>query len=206
MKLQIKGKTMNRIIMMMLAFVFCAFLGGCAATVQPASSAGIPSRQDVFAEHAPGQPPPPGYAELRIMSSIKTHKPGWYFGKDSHGTKEYELLLNIGGQIAVLAGDLREENRESGGPHDPESGEGIRYHFMRSLHVKAGAHRIVVALPVDNIAIEREMALSEGSTNILLLEPVYRPKPVHRRITEGKTTSFRQGVKMFRLVLNGTPL
>lgn len=199
---------MNRITMTTLAFAFYALLGGCAATAQPAGTAGLPSRQGVFAEQAPGpgQPPPPGYAELRIVSSIKTHKPGGYFGKDSHGTREYKLLLNIGGQTAVLAGDLREENREAGGPYDPESGEGIRYLFMRSLHVKTGAHRVVAALPVDNIAIERELVLSEGSSNTLLLEPVYRAKPVHRRLVQGKETSFRQGMKSFRVMLNGTPL
>lgn len=206
MKPQVEGESMNRIIMMMLAFVFCAFLGGCAATGELAKTAGVSSRQDIVAEQAPGQPVPPGYAELRIVSSLKTHKPGGAFGGDGHGTPEYKLLLNIGGQVTEIAGDLREENRKSGSSKDPEEGEGIRYQFMRNLHVKAGTYRIVAALPADNVAIEREIALAEGSTNTLLLEPLYHLRLTHRRLGEGRLPTFKQGIKQFRAVLNGTPL
>lgn len=206
MKPQVEGESMNRIIMMMLAFVFCAFLGGCAATGELAKTASVSSRQDVFAEQAPGQPPPPGYAELRIVSSLKTHKPGKCFGRDGHGTQEYKLLLNIGGQETEIAGDLSEENRESGSSKDPEEGEGIRYQFMRNLYVKAGAYRVVATLPADNIATERQIVLAGGSINTLRLEPVYHLRLTHRRLGEGRLPTFRQGIKQFRVVLNGTPL
>ena len=41
-------------------------------------------RNDVFEELLDGGPVPPGYAVLRLVSSLKTHKPGIYSVTDIH--------------------------------------------------------------------------------------------------------------------------
>jgi hypothetical protein len=86
---------------------------------------------------------------------------------------------------------------------DPEAGDGIRYRFNKNLRLKAGTHRIVVALPDDGVAVEREITLTEGKVNSLVLEPVYSTKPGKRRLEAYSTTSFTEGIRSIRLTLNG---
>lgn len=196
-------RAMNRIIMIALAVVTFAALGGCAGTAELARTAGLATRQDVFVEKQQGQPLLSGHAELRIVSSLKTHKPGVYSEKDIHGTPGYKLLINIDGQAAELSGDPRPERREPMGLRDPEAGEGMRYRFARTLYVKAGAHRMVIALPADTIATEREIVLSEGSSNTLVLEPGYGRMPPRSRPWNYSVTDFKEGIRSLRVVLNG---
>ena len=159
-------------------------------------------RTDIFEEFTNGGLLPPGFADLRVTATLKTHKPGIYSAKDIHGTTNYKLLLNVDGQAVKLRGSLQKENSEPRGLVDPEAGDGIRYRFSKSLRLRAGIHRIVVSLPDDGIAVEREMTLVEGDVNNLALEPIYST-------TAGggagaySTTSFKEGIRGIRLTLNG---
>jgi len=87
------------------------------------------------------------------------------------------LLLNIDGQVVLLRGNLQSENSESSGLVDPEAGDGIRYRFSKNIRLKAGTHRVVVALPDDKIAVAKEITLVEGKMNNLVLEPIYNKTP-----------------------------
>ncbi len=193
---------MNRICMIALSIIAFATLSGCAGTAELARTASLPTRQDVFVEKHQGQPLPSGYAELRIESSLKTHKPGIYSEKDIHGTPGYTLLINIDGQVTELSGNPRPERRESVGLRDPEAGDGMRYRFTQTLYVKAGVHRMVIALPADTIAIEREIVLSEGSRNTFVLEPGYGTMPPRSRPWNYSVTDFKGGIRSLRAVLN----
>ncbi len=160
-------------------------------------------RSDVFEELAGGGPVPPGYAVLRIVSALKTHKPGIYSVKDIHGTSDYKLLLNIDGQAVLLQGSLREERVEPRGSGEDEAGEGIRYRFSKKMRLKAGTHKVVIAIPADDVAVEGKVALTEGTSNMLVVEPVYRSKPAKRRPGFYAAKSFEKGITGFRMLLNG---
>ncbi len=181
---------------------------GCAGNnnYQLIKAAGSSVRHDVFQELAPGVPPISGYADLHISSSLKTHRPGIYAAKDLHGTADYKIIVNIDGQAAELHADRRWENSEAEALPDPEAGEGMRYHFSKSIRIKAGTHKVVVAIPADDLAVEREITLPEGSGNSLTLAPVYGSAPAKRRPAFYGATSFTAGLKGFRLILNGKPL
>lgn len=194
---------MNRVTRIVLTVFTFALLSGCARSADLIRTAAMAERQDVFVTQAEGLPLPPGYAELRIVSLLKTHKPGVYSAADAHGTPGYTLLLNIGGQALELSGDPRPERKEPVGPRDPEAGDGMRYQFSRTLHVKAGTHRTVMAIPADAIAVEKEITLAEGSRNTLVLEPVYRKMPVRSRPWNYNATDFKEGIRSLRVVLNG---
>jgi hypothetical protein len=162
------------------------------------------TRGDVFQELSNGGVVPQGYADLRIVTSLKIHKPGIYpFDKKPHGSPEYGLLVNIDGQAVQLQGALQKENGEPRMHQDPEAGDGIRYRFNKNLRLKAGTHRITVALPDDTIAVEREITLSEGSRNSLVVEPVYGASRDKQRPGFYGVTSFKEGVKGLRPTLNG---
>ncbi|MDO8722859.1 MAG: hypothetical protein Q7J31_11670 [Syntrophales bacterium] len=180
-------------------------ISSCADNSALIRANGTSIRSDVFEELPDGGPVPPGYAALRIVSSLKTHEPDIYSVTDIHGTFAYKLLLNIDGQAVQLQGNLREERINPHGLGDAEAGEGIRYRFSKKLRLKAGTHKVVIAIPTDGIAMEREITLPEGS-NTMLLEPVYKATPGKRRPAFYGATSFREGIREFRIVLNGQPL
>ncbi|MBT1074249.1 hypothetical protein [Geobacter grbiciae] len=187
--------------------LIAAMLSACAQNVELIKSASVTTRNDVFQELPEKVAIPPGYADLYIFASLKTHRPGVYpTEKKSHGTAEYMLLINIDGQATRIRGKLKEEESEPRFLRDPEAGEGIRYNFRKDVRLRAGPHRIAVAIPEDDIIIVNEVTLPEGSSNILLMEPVYGTTAMRRRPAFYGGTSFTQGVKGFKAYLNGRPL
>ncbi|WP_298271115.1 hypothetical protein [Geobacter sp.] len=192
--------------MHMLLIMAVMVMSGCADSSALIRTSRTSIRTDIFQELSNGGPVPAGYADLLVTSSLKTHMPGIYSVKDIHGTPDYKLLLNIDGQAVQLRGSLREENIEPRGLRDPEAGEGIRYMFGKKLRLKAGMHRIVIASITDEIAIEREITLADGSVNSLVLEPLYGTTSGKRRPAFYGVTSFSEGIKGFRVVLNGKPV
>ena len=178
-------------------------LTGCAGNKDLVKAMGTSTRQGIFHEIEGNLPPAPGYVDLRIHSSLKTHKPGIYASKDIHGTQDYVLLVNIDGQATTLKGRMSKESSEARPIRDPEEGEGIRYQFSKKLRVKAGIHRVSVALPADDLVTGRELVLSEEVGNSLTIEPVYGSIPGKQRPAYYGMTSFREGIKAIRLLLNG---
>ncbi|MBI2353801.1 MAG: hypothetical protein HYV06_02030 [Deltaproteobacteria bacterium] len=176
---------------------------GCAGNHELIKAAGIGTRQGVFQEISPDAAPMPGYADLRIYSSLKTHLPGAYTVKDIHGTAAFRIMVDIDGQTTELQGDPRRENSEARMARDPEAGDGMRYRFSKSIRIKAGTHRVLIVIPSDGIAQEQEITLTERSRNSLNLEPVYDATAGKKRIGSYGETSFKRGIRGFRMVLNG---
>lgn len=178
-------------------------LSGCAESSALIKANSTSLRTDVYEELTNGASAPQGYVDLRVTATLKTHKPGIYSASDIHGTPDYKLLLNIDGQAVLLRGNLQKENSEPMKLVDPEAGDGIRYRFSKNLRLKSGTHRIVVALPDDGIAVEREITLVEGNVSHLVVEPIYSTKPGKRRPGMYGTTSFTEGIRSLRVMLNG---
>lgn len=179
-------------------------LSGCAESSALIKANSTSLRTDVYEELTNGATAPQGYVDLRVSATLKTHRPGIFSAKDIHGTPDYKLLLNVDGQVVLLQGSLQNENSEPMKLVDPEAGDGIRYRFSKNLRLKAGLHKVVVALPDDEIAVAREFTLSEGDRNSLVVEPIYSTKPGKRRpAMYSSTTSFTEGIRSLRLMLNG---
>jgi hypothetical protein len=187
--------------------VSLAALSGCVENSALIKTGSSSLQSGVFRELSSGGVVPQGYADMRITSSVKTHLPDSFpYEKNSHGTPDYRLLVNIDGQALRLSGDLQTENTEARGMRDPEAGAGVRYGFSKTLRLKAGTHKIIVALPDDNVAAEREITLSEQSSNNLAVEPGYGAASGQRRPGFTGSTSFKEGVKRLWLSLNGEDL
>lgn len=185
----------------LLLLMLLTVTGGCAERAALIRASSTSMHTDIFEERTNGGPAPPGYTDLLVAATLKTHKPGAHYIADSHGTPDYRLLLNIDGQALLLRGRIQRESSEPKKLVDPEAGDGDRYRFGTKLRLKAGAHRVVVALPDDGIAVEREVSLAEGK-NDLVLEPVYGTTP--GKMGPGATsTSFREGINGIRVMLNG---
>lgn len=162
---------MKKLISVLSALTTLAVIAGCAGNKDLIKTMSTSISQGVFQEVPQNAPPAPGYLDLRIYSSLKTHKPGIYSETDPHGTPSYKMLVNIDGQAIHLEARLTEEKSGDISMRDPNEGIGIRYLFEKKLRIKAGAHKVVVAIPADDLAIEGEILLSD-SANSLIVEPV----------------------------------
>jgi hypothetical protein len=189
---------------MFLILVVMVFVTGCAKDTLEIMGQG--TRNDVFRETAEGARIPSGCAELTIVSTLKTHKPGIYpYGNKVRGTPGYALLVNIDGQNDVVKGYLSEENSEPKGLSDPEAGNGIRYLFIKYIMLTAGIHSLQFALPEERVFVKRELTLKDGTTNTLRLEPIYgsiNPGGIPGRGCLG-SSSFMAGIVGFRVYMNG---
>lgn len=151
-----------------------ALFVGCSGTGELIKQRSVSSRQDIYREVQDKSPIPSGYADLGVSFSVKTHKSSFHIlEKGTKGTPDYVLVLNIDGQAEKLKGTMSEENTLDERPLTPETGNGIRYRFRKDLRLKAGNHKIFVALSEDEVAVEAEIRLEDGTRSELLLEPVY---------------------------------
>jgi len=185
------------------ALLVVGVVAGCAGRQAPVELLSASSNQNVFQEVDTSEPPSQGYLDVYLSFSVKTHKRGAFAKTDTHGTADYSLVVTIDGQKLVLHGLVQQENSEPQGLVDPEAGDGVRYRFSTKLRLKAGSHKIVIALPADGIAVTRGITLAEGRLNTVLLEPIYGSVPGMRSPRDFNACSFRQGVRGLRLTLNG---
>jgi hypothetical protein len=202
----------DRMMRRMLAFLFVMTVGtvlaGCMTTSQFMKAKSKSARTDVFSEIDGEEAIPKGYAVLEIKATIKTHTEGFYFleSKDSlHGKKGYPFVLNIDGQAVVWKDDGEEEivppYREKGG-RDPEGGTGVRYRIHKKIRLAAGFHRVFFGLPGEGYHREFDVALEEGRTYSLALEPIYKPGNV-RHLRERR---FVNGIEEYKKTLQeGSP-
>jgi len=194
-------------IVMIMVLLMSVLSSGCSAVREqiPADSIYVPA--ETFREMPAGSPIPPGYADLQVVSSIKTHRQGVYpLRPDVHGSPDYALLLTIDGQTAQLKGNAAAENCEPRHRQDPEAGDGIRYGFRAMARLKAGTHKIAVAIPDDEVTVTGDIALAEGQSYVLVLEPVYGTTAHSQRPAFYGATSFLEGVRGLRMVLQGEEL
>ena len=190
--------------MFLLALVLTV-VSGCAESSALIKANSTSVRTDIIAESLSNTITPEGFSDLRITSTFKTHKAGIYSTADIRGTSDYKLLVNIDGQAVLLQGSLRKEKSDPIKLLDPEAGDGVRYQFSKNIRLKSGTHKIIVALPDDEIVIAREISLNDGKMHHLVVEPVYSSAPGKRR-PGVSTTSFKQGIRTIRLTLNGENL
>lgn len=186
--------------------IFLGLLSGCAGTSALSRPAAIPSANAVFEERGGDARLKTGEAGLDVTAMLKTHKARPSILPDNHGTPDLRLRISIDGQTEAWPGALQEEKGDSLDLTDPEAGDGIRYRFHKPLRLNAGAHVLVVALPDDRVKVKRNIRLEEGRLHTLVIEPVYSAKGEKRRPGLVSSASFKEGIRSFRLILDGKPL
>jgi len=186
------------IVRLMGMYLAVATMCGCAHQAELIKSAATSTRADIFMNAPTTDKIPVGLTELDILLSVKTpHKK----------TSDYTLLVNIDGQAISVLGTWNKESLDQRSVYDPESGEGIRYSFKKKLWLKPGTHRLIVALPENGIAIDKEITLLPESDNELKLEPVYAAKPVQQtKPAQYFNRHFFYGIGGLSFVLNGKAL
>lgn len=149
-------------------------ISGCANNRELIAKASIGSRQDVFSD-VHGKEVMPGKAIIDLAFSVKSN--AYYFigtyGK--HSDPPYRVHLNIDGQTTVFETEPVLEDKSPVDPKVPDSGTGWKYQFSKRIALAPGKHKFTIALPVDDLIVEQEIALKDG-VNSISLKPIYKKK------------------------------
>lgn len=149
-------------------------LTGCAGHHDAVVKSFAGDRQSVF-EDVKTKEVPPGLAIVELSCAVKSNQSVFLWFHNKHTVPPYRVYLNIDGQTAVLETDPVFEDKPSNIENDPQRGAGWKYHFVKTIALAPGKHKIRIGLPVHGVTVEQEIVLSEGR-NRITASPVYKKK------------------------------
>jgi hypothetical protein len=174
---------MNKIRHWALLLTFVVLLVNCGASREQIVIHSITRDEGIFSEVNSPDGPPPGYADLVIKASLKTHLKGYTLlePKDSpRGGPSYTFVINIDGQAKTYEAKGKEERGprfDDQGKELPEGGLGMQYAFEQKLRLKPGPHRIFFGIPGEQYSKELNLTLQEGESYLLNFKPFYMRYP-----------------------------
>jgi hypothetical protein len=177
------------------AFMLCIVASGCANNRDLIAKTSIATRNDVFTEvmSADSQA---GKAIIDFSFAVKSNS-YYLMGKyGKHTTPPYHVILNVCGQTTVLEVEPILEDKSPVDSKVPESGIGWKYQFNKRIALAPGKHTLTIALPIDDVVVEREIELRSG-TNSVSVQPIYS----RRNLRPYKGENFTAGVKSLDIIV-----
>ena len=177
------------------ALLLCVVASGCANNRDIITKTSIAIRSDVFTE-AVNSDVQTVKAIIDFSFAVKSNS--YYligtYGK--HTVPPYRVNLNIDGQATVLEAEPVLEDKSPVDSSVPESGTGWKYQFNKRIALAPGKHKLTIALPIDDVIVEREVELRSG-TNSITVTPVYGK----RNLRPYKGEYFTAGVKALDVIV-----
>ena len=187
----------NKSILIGVALIAAITISGCAANRVTAPLSSLTTRDDVFSEVSSSETEN-SRAIADIKFSVKSISLRFFEIYSKHSDPPLRVYLNIDGQTTILDSDPVLEDNSSKNHSIPESGTGWRYQFNKRIALAPGKHKLTIAIPVDNMVVEREIELHSGA-NTLTLIPVYKNESPRR---PSKYQHFSAGVKTLDVMIN----
>ncbi len=158
------------------------------------------SREGIFQEITTTEETPPGFADVVIKASLKTHLPGegslLEFIGSPHGGEFYHFVLNVGGQEAIWNVPGQLENNTVDG--DANKGLGMKYTLEKKIRLRAGRSTLSLGFPEENYTRTLTVNLQGGNSYTLEFRPQY--------LGSGRNVpSFKDGFLGFSTLLKDTP-
>lgn len=178
------------------ALLLCVAASGCANNRDLIAKASLASRNDVFTEVVRSDAQA-GRAIVDFTFSVKSNSYRFIETYGRHTDPPYRVLVNICGQTVVLDAEPVLEDKSPVNSNVPESGIGWKYQFSKRIALDPGKHKLTIALPIDDVIVEREVELHPG-TNIIAVSPVYN----RRNLRPFKGANFTAGVKTLEITVN----
>ncbi|MRR54702.1 MAG: hypothetical protein EG822_09360 [Deltaproteobacteria bacterium] len=186
-------KTLNGALIVIISGLL---ISGCAGNRDLITQESIGSRQDVFTEIR-GNDVPTGKALADIVFSVKSNSSLFLWNYNKHTDPPYRVHLSIDGQSTILEAEPVLEDKSPIGSNYPESGTGWKYQFRKRIALAPGKHKLTIALPVDDVLVEREIVLREG-VNMVMLQPRYNKKMLRPH----KGENFAAGIKSVEVLID----
>ena len=186
----------NKSILIGVALIAAITISGCAINRETTLLSSLTTRDDVFFEVSSSEAEN-SRAITDIKFSVKSISSRFFEIYYKHSNPPLRVYLNIDGQTTILDAEPVLEDRSPINPDTPESGTGWRYQFNKRIALAPGKHKLTIAIPVDNMVVEREIELHSG-VNTLTLIPVYKNESPRR---PSKYQHFSAGVKTLDVLI-----
>lgn len=171
-------------------------ISGCANNREIIARASHSTQSDVFVEIA-NSDALPEKAIADIKFSVKSNSSFFLGAYNKHSNPPYRVNVRIDGQSMVLESEPVLEAKSPIDASIPESGTGWKYQFSKRIALAPGKHNLTVALPIDDVIVEREVELRSGINSITVV-PVYNK----RSLRPYKGQNFTAGVKTLEITTN----
>jgi len=171
-------------------------ISGCANNRDLIAKASLATRNDVFTE-ALSPEAQSGKAIMAIKFAVKSNSSRFLEIYYKHSNPPYRVHLNVDGQASILEAEPVLEDKTPADSNLPESGTGWKYQFSKRITLAPGKHKLTIALPADDVIVEREIDLHVG-TNTVTVTPVYNK----RSFRPYKRQNFTAGVKTLEITVN----
>jgi hypothetical protein len=178
------------------ALLLCVAISGCANNRDLIANASIATRSDVFTE-VENSAAEGGKAIADFSFSVKSNSYYLMGAYGKHTAPPYRMHLNIDGQTTVLEAAPVLEDKDPVDSKMSESGTGWKYQFSKRIALAPGKHRLTIALPIDDVIVEREIEVRPG-INKITVTPVYKRK----MLRPYKGENFSAGVKTVEVTVN----
>lgn len=177
------------------ALMLSVVASGCANNRDLIAKTSLATRSDVFTE-AISSDVQTGKAIIEFSFAVKSNS--YYlmgtYGK--HTAPPYRVILNIDGQVTALEADPVLEDKSPVDSNVPESGVGWKYLFSKRIALAPGKHKLTIALPIDDVIVEREVELRSGTSSVSV-QPIYS----RRNLRPYKGENFTAGVKALDIIV-----
>lgn len=180
------------------ALMVCVVVSGCASNRDLIAKASITTRNDVFTE-ATSPETQSGKAIMDLSFTVKSNSYRLVEIYGKHSDPPYRVHLNIDGQTVILEAEPVLKDKSPVDSNVPESGTGWKYQFRKRVALASGKHKLTIALPIDDVIVEREVELRSGINSITVV-PVYKKS----MLRPYKGQNFTAGVSTLKLTVNGT--
>jgi len=178
------------------ALMVCMVVSGCASNRDLIAKASITTKNDVFIE-ATSPETQVGKSIMDLAFSVKSNSYRLVEMYGKHSDPPYRVHLNVDGQTLILEAEPVLEDKSPVDSNVPESGTGWKYQFRKRVALAPGKHKLTIALPIDDVIVEREVELRSGINSITVV-PVYKK----RLLRPFKGQNFTAGVKTLELTVN----
>jgi hypothetical protein len=169
---------MKTMVHLVLTLSLVVILANCGAAREQIRTQSLSEGEGVFQVVTTTDGPPPGFADVVVKASLKTH----LFGagpllesrNSPHGGPFYHFTVDINGQgVTWEVPGQRENLPVENGRHFPEEGEGTRYVLEKKIRLHSGAYSISFGVPEENYTDTMTVNLQEGKSYTLKLQPIY---------------------------------
>lgn len=188
----------NALVLIVVAMIGVFVLSGCATDRGFPVVSSLSNGKHVFSE-AVGPATEPGMALVDFSFSLKSNAARFVGIHFKHSNPPYRVQLTIDGQTTIVAADPIWEERGAVNSIGPECGAGWRYRFKTRLTIAPGEHELSIALPADDVTVEREIVVHAGE-NAIIARPVYKKK----LLRPYKGHNFSAGIKTLEVLVNAT--
>lgn len=186
----------NKSIIVGAALIAGYVISGCANNRELIVNSSHATRNDVFSEISSSEAES-GKAMADIMFTVKSNSSRFAEMYIKHSNPPYRVYVTIDGQSTVLEAEPILENISPVDSNAPESGTGWKYQFSKRVAIAPGKHKLTIAIPIDDVIVEREIALRAGVNTVTVI-PVYKK----RLLRPYKGQSFTAGVKTLEVMVN----